>query len=85
MKGLHTISFILLIIGGLNWLLKGMVKWDISELLGGMEHPLARLIYIIVGLAAVYEIASHKTRCKDCEKKDIPPKQEAGSPKPEAM
>lgn len=66
MKTLHIVAFILLIIGGLNWLLVGLVGWDISAYLGGMDSTLARIIYLLVGVAAVYEIVSHKSRCKEC-------------------
>jgi uncharacterized membrane protein YuzA (DUF378 family) len=66
MKYIHMIAFILLVIGGLNWLLVGLFNWDISALLGGMGAPLAKLIYILVGLSAVYEAVTHKKRCKEC-------------------
>lgn len=66
---MHKVSFILLIIGGLNWLLVGLFSWDISHWLGGMEAFLPRIIYILVGLAAIYELVSHKRMCKMCDKK----------------
>jgi len=67
MKGLHKISFILLIIGGLNWLLVGLWGSDISAWLGGTGAALPRLIYILVGLAALVEIFGHKSMCKACD------------------
>lgn len=67
MSKIHTITFILLVVGGLNWLLLGALGWDIGSLFGGMATPLSRLIYVLVGLSAVYEIATHKGRCKDCQ------------------
>lgn len=68
MKALHMIAFILLVIGGLNWLLVGLFQWDIGAILGGMGSWLSRIIYILVGLAAIYEVATHKGRCKACDK-----------------
>lgn len=65
-KGLHMVTWILLIIGGLNWLLIGLFNWDISELFGGMSSMLAKIIYILVGLSAVYELFCHKSTCKMC-------------------
>ena len=63
---LHTVTFTLLIIGGLNWLLAAF-GWEIGEkLLGGMDTPISRVIYILVGLSALYELASHKKSCKLC-------------------
>lgn len=43
----------LLIIGGLNWLLVGLLQWDIGEVLGGMDSWFARIVYILVGLSAL--------------------------------
>jgi len=65
---LHTLSFLLLIIGGLNWLALGAFDWEIGQLFGGMDEPVSRTIYVLVGLAAVYELIAHKGLCKDCEK-----------------
>ena len=66
MKNMHIVTFILLVIGGLNWLLVGLFGWDIGQLLGGMDATLSRLTYVLVGLAAIYEIATHKQNCKAC-------------------
>ena len=66
---LHMIAFLLLIIGGLNWLLVGLFKWDIGEIFGGMDNIVSRIIYILVGLAALVEIFGHKNLCKNCESK----------------
>ena len=66
MKGLHTFAFILLIIGGLNWLLTGLFSsWDLVAYLGS---SIATVVYILVGLAAIVEIINHKSLCKKCDK-----------------
>ena len=66
MKKLHMVAFILLVIGGLNWLVFGLFGWDIGKIFGGMMMPISRAIYILVGLAAIYELATHKQNCKIC-------------------
>ncbi len=66
MKGLHIISFILLIVGGLNWLLLALFSWEIGMLFGGMSALISRVIYVLVGLAAIYELVTHKKNCKAC-------------------
>lgn len=66
MKTLHMVAFIILVIGGLNWLLFGVFGWEIGTLLGGMSAIVPRVIYVLVGLAAIYEIATHKQNCKAC-------------------
>lgn len=66
MKTLHGISFILLVIGGLNWLLVGLFQWDVGSLFGGMDSIIARIIYILVGISAIVILANHKNDCKWC-------------------
>ncbi len=65
MKSLHTISFILLIIGGLNW---GLVAFGIN-LVDKLGSSIAMIVYVLVGLSAIYEALTHKSRCKNCEAK----------------
>lgn len=64
------VAFLLLITGGINWLLYGAFNWEIGAIFGGSEAPLARLIYILFGLAAIYELITHKHSCKSCKAKE---------------
>ena len=66
MKSLHTITWILLVVGGLNWLLFGLFGWEVGKFLGGMDSTVSKIVYILVGLSAVYEIFNHKNTCKMC-------------------
>ena len=68
-KKIHMVAFLLLVIGGLNWLLLGVFQWEIGALFGGSEETISRLIYVLIGLAAVYEIATHKKNCGACDAK----------------
>ena len=65
MKALHIITFILLVVGGLNW---GLVAfgYNLVDSILGAGSGLAKLVYILVGLAAVVEIVTHKKNCKCC-------------------
>jgi uncharacterized membrane protein YuzA (DUF378 family) len=63
---IHMITFILLAVGGLNWLLVGLAGWDIGELFGGQGMMISRIIYVLVGLSAIYELAMHKKNCSCC-------------------
>ena len=66
-KMVHTVTFVLLIAGGLNWLSLGAFNIDLVHmLLGGISEMLVRVVYILVGLSAVYEIIIHKTVCTAC-------------------
>lgn len=66
MKGLHMVAFILVVIGGLNWLLVGLFGWDVGELFGGMDAVVSRIVYILVGLSALVLLFTHKKDCKMC-------------------
>lgn len=68
------LAFLLLVIGGLNWLLVGLFKWDIGLLFGGQGAMISRIIYVLVGLAALWELFTHKNCCKSCcgDKKSTP-------------
>ncbi|TSA46495.1 DUF378 domain-containing protein [bacterium] len=68
MKAMHMLTWILVVIGGLNWLLVGLFKWDIGLLFGEQNNMVARVIYILVGLSAVVELIAHRKYCKFCEK-----------------
>lgn len=74
---MHFVTFILLVIGGLNWLLVGLFNWDISVLFGGMGSVAAKVIYILVGLSALYELFAHKKNCKCCSAKGVSQDQQA--------
>lgn len=65
-KGLHMVAFALVVVGGLNWLLVGLVGWDIGQIFGGMDALISRIVYILVGVSAVYLAATHKKDCRVC-------------------
>jgi uncharacterized membrane protein YuzA (DUF378 family) len=55
MKTLNVVALALLIVGGLNWLLVGLFDYDlVASLFGGSDSWLARTVYIVVGLCALY-------------------------------
>lgn len=64
---MHKLAFILLVIGGLNWLLLAVFGWEVGQLFGGMDAAISRIIYVLVGLAAIYEVATHKKNCRQCK------------------
>ena len=65
MKGLHMVTFILLVVGGLNWGLSA-VGYNVVEMLLGSWPALLQVVYILVGLSAVVELVNHKKDCKAC-------------------
>ena len=64
MKYLHIVSFVLLAVGGLNWLLYAFNYNLVNMIFGSIG--LEQAVYILVGLAAIYEVATHKSNCRDC-------------------
>lgn len=60
------VAFTLLVIGGLNWLLLGLFGWEIGALFGGQAALVSRVIYVLVGLSAIWLIIKHKSDCKAC-------------------
>ncbi len=65
-KGIHTVAFILLLVGGLNWLLLALTGWDVGQIFGGTDATVSKVIYVLVGLSAVYELLIHKSDCRLC-------------------
>jgi uncharacterized protein len=56
MSALDYLAMALLIIGGLNWAMVGLFEVDMVATIFGPGSPAARLIYVLVGLAALYSI-----------------------------
>lgn len=69
MKMLHMVAFLLLVVGGLNWGLVGLFNYNLVEsLLGGVSGA-SMLVYVLVGVSAVYVGVTHKGDCKVCSGK----------------
>ena len=56
MRALNIITQVLLIVGGINWLLVGAFDFDLVAALFGEMSVLARVVYVLVGLSAIYQI-----------------------------
>ena len=65
MKYLHMIAFVLLVIGGLNW---GLVAlgWNLVDMIFGSWPTLEMIVYLLVGLSAIYLAVTHMKDCKTC-------------------
>lgn len=59
MKTLNLVTLALLIVGGLNWGLVGAFQFDlVATLFGGQDALLARVVYLLVGLSALWQIGA---------------------------
>ncbi len=53
---LDWIALVLVIIGGLNWGLVGLFSFDLVDTIFGAASMIARVVYILIGLSAIYLI-----------------------------
>ncbi len=60
MKALKIISIILVIVGGLNWGLVGLFNFDLVAAIFGVMSALSKIVYTLVGLAAIYVAVASK-------------------------
>ena len=58
LTGLDILALILIIVGGLNWLLVGIFSFDLVAAIFGYMSIIARIVYILVGLAAIYTLVN---------------------------
>ena len=67
-KGVHMITFLLVMIGALNWGLMGAFGFNLVTYLLGSWPMVERVVYILVGVSAIVEIAMHPSMCSCCMK-----------------
>ena len=56
MRSINILTLILVIVGGLNWGLVGLFEFDLVATLFGAGSALARIVYILVGVSALWQI-----------------------------
>jgi uncharacterized protein len=57
MRTMNIITLILIIIGGINWGLVDHFQFDlVAALFGGQDAALSRLVYILVGASALWQL-----------------------------
>jgi|TARA_B100001029_G_scaffold157415_1_gene143443 uncharacterized membrane protein YuzA (DUF378 family) len=60
MRNLDVVVAILLVIGGLNWGMVGLLDFDLVSYLFSGYPVVQNTVYILVGLSAVYQVVSLK-------------------------
>jgi uncharacterized protein len=53
---LDKVVYLLLVVGGLNWGLVGAFEFNLVDTIFGEGSALSRVVYVVVGLAALYGI-----------------------------
>lgn len=61
MKRSDVLAAVLLVVGGLNWGLVGVANFDLVATLFGAGSLLAKVVYTLVGVSAVYQALSIKS------------------------
>jgi uncharacterized membrane protein YuzA (DUF378 family) len=56
MRAINLITLLLIIVGGLNWGLVGLLNFDLVAAIFGEMSMLSRIVYILVGLSALWQI-----------------------------
>jgi uncharacterized membrane protein YuzA (DUF378 family) len=56
MRAVNLATLVLLIVGGLNWGLVGLFEFDLVAALFGPMSALSRIVYILVGLSALWQL-----------------------------
>ncbi len=54
LKTLDLVSIVLVIVGGLNWGLVGVLNFDLVATIFGEMSSLSRIVYALVGVSAIY-------------------------------
>ncbi len=60
MKSMDVIVATLLVVGGLNWGLVGLLNFNLVATLFGDATMLSRLVYAVVGICALYQVIQWK-------------------------
>lgn len=64
MKSFDVVAAVLVVVGALNWGLVGMANFDLVATIFGMQFGetsvLSSVVYILVGLAGLYQVLSWK-------------------------
>lgn len=69
LKTLHVVTFWLVIVGALNWGLIGLFGFNLVNVIFGSWPMVETLVYVLVGVAAVYRAFAHFQDCKICAMK----------------
>ncbi len=67
MKWLHMVSFLLMVVGAVNWGLVALFDMNLVDMVFGAGSQLGMMVYVLVGVSGVYQLVTHKKDCKVCK------------------
>ena len=65
MKVIGVIALVLVLVGGLNWGLVGFFDYNLVDSLFGEGSVVSRVVYALVGLAAVWKTVTWVAKKED--------------------
>lgn len=66
MKALHMVSFLLVVVGALNWGFVALLGLNLVHMAVGAWPVVEKLVYVLVAASGVYLLVTHKGDCKMC-------------------
>ena len=63
-KSWGMLALLLTVLGGVNWGLVGLFKFDVLDAVFGTWPMLLRVVYVVVGVAALYTFSEGKKMMK---------------------
>lgn len=64
MKTLNALTLVLIIVGGINWGLVGLAKFDLVATVLGAGSILSNIVYTLVGISALFQALRLATPAK---------------------
>lgn len=68
-KLLHQSAFFLTALGAINWGLVGLFEFNVVTSLLGPYPQIVQIVYLVIGVSAVYTFLTHTHDCKMCAQK----------------
>jgi uncharacterized protein len=72
LNGVDWLAMALVIVGGLNWGLVGAFEFNLVDTLFGEMSALSRIVYILVGLSAMYLVYTASKLASGLTRQDAP-------------
>lgn len=71
MKIVHVLTFVLVVVGAVNWGLVGLggflnADLNVVSMLLGSWPQVEWAVYVLVGLSGLTLLVTHKKACRDC-------------------
>jgi uncharacterized membrane protein YuzA (DUF378 family) len=66
MKLLHIVTFLLVVVGAINWGLTAL-NYNVVHMILGSWPQVEMIVYLLVGVSGVYVVFDHMKTCNKCK------------------